>query len=116
MHWTNNIYNIQGPVSIDFIGRKKIPWPLTRWSLQRPCLKLSILAKRAKKSTVKDESAKIDMKLLETIGLIGESLSKNESAGEAFGRTVAIALDDMLPKERMEAQLKSQQILLDYIA
>uniref|UniRef100_A0A914CGD3 MADF domain-containing protein n=1 Tax=Acrobeloides nanus TaxID=290746 RepID=A0A914CGD3_9BILA len=71
-------------------------------------------AKHAKKSTAKDESAKIDLKLLEAIGSIGESLSKNESAGEAFGRTVAIALNEMPLKKRLEAQLKIQQILLDY--
>ena len=72
------------------------------------------LAKKAKK-TKSEKVDEIDLKLLEAVGSIGESLAKKESAGGAFGRVVATALDEMSKKKRMEAQLKIQQILLEYI-
>lgn len=51
--------------------------------------------------------SEVDEKLLEV-------LSKSESAGEAFGRTVAIELDKMQTKERLAAQIEIQQVLLKY--
>ena len=70
---------------------------------------ISYLAKRAKKIKTKVERAdEIDSLLL-------EMLAKKESDGEAFGRTVAIALDEMQAKPRMQAKIEIQQVLLKYV-
>lgn len=71
--------------------------------------------KRAKRAAGRNDVAEnVDAQMLEVIGSISHKMAKSESAGEAFGKIVAIALDGLAPKKRMEAQLKIQQILFDF--
>jgi hypothetical protein len=44
-----------------------------------------------------------------------KALTKKESSGEAFAHTVAIALDRLPPKKQIEAQIKIQTVLLEYV-
>lgn len=75
-----------------------------------------LLAKRFKKTeeSTKEVTDASDKTLLQTVSSVIELMAKRESPGELFGRTVAIALDDMSKKIRMQAQLEIQQVLLKY--